>query len=416
MKKHSKLVSIAAAVLLSGSAIMSAQQDDAKLFTFKYKQDDTYRILSTVQEDVYINNVPNHHSEIVSRIAIHVTGIDKDGNGIHEASFMTSDESRGGVTGTRLTWNEEYKSKYTKSPRGELTIEPEYFMPVVRDMPVFPDKPVKPGETWQHSGYEAHDLRRTFALEYPYLVPFDAVYTYEGQKTADGKTFDVITATYSLYFEAPEPENSPRTALYAEYPMTTMGVSKHTIYWDSSRGAIDHYDEEFRITLTTSYGNIYRFTGTTHSEITEFKRTATEENVQKLQEAVGRLQLQNVSVTKGDKGLTLSIENIQFKPDSAILQDSEKEKLRKIASLLKEFPDNDLLVSGHTALAGSAATRQTLSEQRAKAVADYLITLGVKDAYHIFTRGLGATVPIATNKTEEGKARNRRVEITIMDR
>ena len=60
--------------------------------------------------------------------------------------------------------------------------------------------------------------------------------------------------------------------------------------------------------------------------------------------------------------------------------------------------------------------RQLLSEERASAVAEYLIGLEVRDRFHVFTQGFGATRPVATNQTEEGKAKNRRVEITIMDK
>ena len=97
-------------------------------------------------------------------------------------------------------------------------------------------------------------------------------------------------------------------------------------------------------------------------------------------------------------------------------EDSEKVKLRQIAEILSQFPDNDLLISGHTALAGTAEARQKLSEERAAAVAEYLVELGVKDKYHVFARGFGADKPVADNHTEAGKARNRRVEITIMDK
>ena len=90
-------------------------------------------------------------------------------------------------------------------------------------------------------------------------------------------------------------------------------------------------------------------------------------------------------------------------------------KLEQIAQILEAWPENDILVTGHTALAGTAKMRQELSEQRARAVADYMILLGVRDRFHIFTQGFGATKPVAPNTTEEGKARNRRVEITIMD-
>ena len=110
------------------------------------------------------------------------------------------------------------------------------------------------------------------------------------------------------------------------------------------------------------------------------------------------------------------MENIQFKPDSAELVNSEKEKIKKIATILQAYPDNDLLVSGHTALAGTEKARQQLSEERAESVAKFLVSLGVKDKYHVFTQGFGARIPIASNKTEAGKAKNRRVEITILDK
>ncbi len=93
---------------------------------------------------------------------------------------------------------------------------------------------------------------------------------------------------------------------------------------------------------------------------------------------------------------------------------SEKTKLRKIANLLKEY-NNDLLITGHCAERGTVNARQKLSESRAEAVADYLQILGVRDEYHIFTQGKGSTEPIASNETESGRAKNRRVEITIMD-
>ena len=135
-----------------------------------------------------------------------------------------------------------------------------------------------------------------------------------------------------------------------------------------------------------------------------------------MQDTIANLGLENTTVRSDEEGLTISIENIQFMPDSAILLDSEKAKLREIAKVIQQFPLNDLLISGHTALAGTERDRQSLSEERAHAVAEYLAEIGAKDSTHIFTRGFGATKPIAPNNTEEGKAKNRRVEITILDK
>ncbi|MBO4728954.1 MAG: OmpA family protein, partial [Spirochaetaceae bacterium] len=87
----------------------------------------------------------------------------------------------------------------------------------------------------------------------------------------------------------------------------------------------------------------------------------------------------------------------------------------KISEILRNYPANDLLISGYTARAGTEESCIALSKERAAAVADFLVKLGVKDASCIFTQGFGSSFPIADNSTTEGMARNRRVEITIMN-
>jgi len=399
-------------------------------FYFKYQKDSRYRILSTVNEDVFVNTQLDHHSTIVNRISVAVTGTDNNGGATHEASFMTTEDATGSKNGAHFSWGEEYKSIFSRDAQGVYTISDEFFMPVVRDVPVFPKKAVVPGEQWTADGHEAHDLRRGFGIQTPYKVPFTATYTYLGtvKKTNANKTTDsnvrqldsadgvlhVFNVKYTLYYESPAPQS--QASSYSDWPAMTMGYSNQTIYWDADKGAIDHYGELVRIIIETAYGTIYEFRGDAHAEVTEFIQTNTNETVASVQKEVDKLGLNNVSVSKGEKGLTISVEDIKFKADSAELLDSEKEKLKQIATILKSYPENDILVSGHTALAGTASVRQQLSEERAQAVADYLVELGVKDRYHIFTQGFGATKPVADNSTEAGKAKNRRVEITIMDK
>ena len=202
----------------------------------------------------------------------------------------------------------------------------------------------------------------------------------------------------------------------ADFPVTTMGFSDRTIWWDFEKGQIDHYEENFRIVIETLTGNEYQFSGKTKVEYTEFKRTATEEAVQAVLEKIDGMGLQDISVTKTDRGLTISLENIQFEANSARLEKSEKTKIKKIGEILSSYPDNDLLVSGHTARFGSEESCQILSEQRAEAVADFLTNLGIREKKHVFTQGFGSKVPVASNSDKAGMAKNRRVEITILDR
>lgn len=394
------------------------QAEEGKILRFKYKENDNFRILSTVNEIVKVNGIPNHKAEIVNRISMKITKVNEDNSAEHEATFMTSENSIGSRTGTNFSWGEEYKSKFTRSKNGNYDIDNIYFMPVVRDVPTFPDYPIKPGDKWTAIGHEAHDLRRTFNISTPYKVPFSAEYTYikdeEGissDSSKEKKVFQIINVKYSLFYESPIPNGT--TAI--DYPQTTMGYSNQTIWWDNEKGQIDHYTENFRILIETVRGNQFDFSGTSRAENTEFKRIATEENLVNVLQKVEDLGLEDISVTKSEKGLTISLENIQFEADSAILRKTEQNKIQKISQILSSYPDNDLLITGHTARVGSEESCQILSEERANAVANFLIQLGVKDKYHIFTQGFGSKIPIASNMNETDKSKNRRVEITILD-
>lgn len=398
------------------TAAASAQNTDAGQaavkFNFKYRKGDSYRILSTVQEDVYVNSRLNHHAEILNRISVQVTDVDDEGRGIHDATFMTTESSTAGSR--NFSYGEDYKSIFTRDTTGHYEISDEYFMPVVRDVPVFPDKEIVPGEKWTAQGHEAHDLRRTFGIEKPYKVPFNAAYKYSGiEKDKEGRIFHLFDVQYTMYYEVPE---NLIDSSQGDIPVATQGFSHQKIYWDVEKGYIDHYEETFQITLKTLLNNTFVFAGKANAVVQEFVTTSDQKTVEAVMEKITDLGIADVTVTTNDKGLTISLDNIQFLPDSNILMASEKEKLNMIATILKEFPENDLLITGHTALRGTEQSRKQLSVERAEAVADYLIKSGVKDRYHIFTQGLGAEVPIADNKTEAGRAKNRRVEITIMDK
>ncbi|MDR0494469.1 MAG: OmpA family protein [Treponema sp.] len=119
------------------------------------------------------------------------------------------------------------------------------------------------------------------------------------------------------------------------------------------------------------------------------------------------------SVTK--EGVTINISNIQFLPDSDVLTEAEKMRIREIAQILAVIPGRRILIAGHTALAGGDIDRFAMSLERARSVAVYLVSLGARRPGDITTVGYGADRPVADNSTPEGMAANRRVEITILD-
>ncbi|MCQ2592109.1 MAG: OmpA family protein [Treponema sp.] len=241
------------------------------------------------------------------------------------------------------------------------------------------------------------------------IFPFKANYQYVKDETKDNTVLNVITVDYNFSYTSTEEERISGSTL-----AKSTGFSKQILYWDNKKGILDHYTEQFQIKITDIYGTVYIFQGSANAEITEYKSLNNEASLQAIQNFVDELQLENISVKQSEKGLTISLDNIQFEPDSNVLLNSEKQKLQQIASILSKY-SNDLLITGHCADRGTPAARQLLSEQRAESVATYLEKLGVRDEYHIFTQGKGSKEPVASNSTEEGRAKNRRVEITIMD-
>lgn len=89
-------------------------------------------------------------------------------------------------------------------------------------------------------------------------------------------------------------------------------------------------------------------------------------------------------------------------------------KLDLIAGIMKEYPKANFSIQGHTDSSGSNTLNQRLSEKRAKAVLDYLITKGGIDSKRLTSAGFGEDYPIADNKTRAGRAENRRVEIKLV--
>lgn len=410
MKKFLALSAVFLSVLFTISAQNNnSGNNEGILFKFNQVEGNSSSYISTVEEDAYFNGILNNHAEIINRISTKIESVDEDGTALLKTSYMTTNNTLLTNSKRSLSWGEENYVEVSRKTNGELVIDKNAFMPTVRNVPVFPSVPRKIGETWTAKGEEVHDVRQLFNMSTPIIIPFTASYKYVKDVTIDGIVFNVIEIYYDFY-QQNTLSNKRAGSLYD----STTGYSKQTLYWDNQKGILDHYNEEFRILMKDVYGNQYLFFGTAHSEITEFISVNNDDTLEEIQNTFDTLNLDNISVKKGEKGLTISIENIQFEPDSNILLDSEKEKIKLIATILTQFP-NDLLITGHCADRGTFQARQVLSEERAESVAQYLKELGVRDEYHIFTQGKGSTEPIATNNTEEGRSKNRRVEITIME-
>jgi OOP family OmpA-OmpF porin len=107
---------------------------------------------------------------------------------------------------------------------------------------------------------------------------------------------------------------------------------------------------------------------------------------------------------------SINLEGVNFRYDSAELTAAARAILDRVADILAQYPQLKVEVAGHTDAQGDRDYNRRLSEQRAKAVREYLIARGV-GADNISARGYGSEQPVADNSTREGTLKNRRVEL-----
>ena len=139
-------------------------------------------------------------------------------------------------------------------------------------------------------------------------------------------------------------------------------------------------------------------------------------NYQDKQEAKLRAQMSGtgVEVVRMGDNLTLNMPgNVTFALNSAKLNPQFDDVLDKLANTLLEYNQTVIQIAGHTDSTGTHAYNMKLSLERAESVKAYLVSRGVPAA-RLVTVGAGPDYPIASNATEEGRAQNRRVEITIV--
>lgn len=135
-----------------------------------------------------------------------------------------------------------------------------------------------------------------------------------------------------------------------------------------------------------------------------------------VQEAKLRQRLENtgVSVTRSGDNIILNMpSNITFEVDKSYVKPSFVDTLDSVSLVLNEYTSTMIEVAGHTDSTGSDAYNQRLSQERAEAVRQVLVSQGVQ-AVRIDTVGYGESRPIASNGTSAGRQQNRRVELTLL--
>ncbi len=133
-----------------------------------------------------------------------------------------------------------------------------------------------------------------------------------------------------------------------------------------------------------------------------------------LYDALKQIEGKYAHITQTARGAIVSLADILFDFDKATLKRNVEFSLVKVSTILNQFPEMKIAVEGHTDNIGTAEYNLDLSKRRAQAVYEFLVSQDVA-AERMSVEGYGLTRPVAGNETEEGRQRNRRVDLVIQE-
>lgn len=150
------------------------------------------------------------------------------------------------------------------------------------------------------------------------------------------------------------------------------------------------------------------------SSVTEAQLARREADLAMEQADTLRRQLENLQLRQTESGVVVTLGDVLFQSGETQLREEAMASLVEVVDLLQSEPDKDIRIEGHTDSTGDSETNLEISERRANAVLDALVSLGV-DPARFTTAGMGEDFPIASNETEEGRSQNRRVDVILLD-
>lgn len=127
-----------------------------------------------------------------------------------------------------------------------------------------------------------------------------------------------------------------------------------------------------------------------------------------------RRQLENLQLRQTESGVVVTLGDVLFESGETSLREESLASLVEVVDLLQSEPGKNIRIEGHTDSTGASETNLQISQRRADAVLEALVSLGV-DAGRITAAGMGEDFPIASNETDEGRRQNRRVDVILLD-
>ncbi|MBP3450020.1 MAG: OmpA family protein [Spirochaetaceae bacterium] len=387
----------------------------------QYNQDRTYTLVERTDLRRYDNG---RYIGLLSREVRSFINQDEHPKykNFYQGDFYVLEKTKRNSFEVTLGINEAIPSSFTISEDGNLTMIEDNGFPSFRSFPTFPKDKIKIGDKWNATAERAVDpLNKGIITRLPIYIQY--------QYTGDGKYHDedifILKAQWATRYGISYFDSQGDREL-----KSAMGSHKADIYVSKKTGCAllvrDIVDETFVyqdgnkinfqgfITLFTEYPPAIdrEIIIPTLNRIAKNNDDKNDDDSQK--DFFKDKDVPDISYENTSRGIRLTIQNLQFKPNSSELLPGEENRLNQIAKVLKQAKNSMFLVEGHTASTGNISGEKQLSVERAYTIAEELIKRGISAEKFIY-KGSGSSKPIATNETPEGMAKNRRVEITILE-
>ena len=322
-----------------------------------------------------------------------------------EGTFYVLQALDHGGARTAQEIDHEVPVTYSIKPDGLYAVNGDGAYPTLRGFPVIPAGAFAIGDQWTGIGARMVDPLHDGKYS---RTRFLADYRFQGDIVQGEKTVRVLTATYAVrYRKGEDPAGDTRLK-------SLTGKHEVSIQLSMPAGAVSFMRDQVDETYSFEDGTSVRLKGfvlTWFTPTASLDREATARAISRKLEESG---VQGVVVQQKDEGVSVSVNNIHFVAEQEVFLPEELPRLNALAEALNTISGRSFRVIGHTADVGTSESQKDLSVRRARAVVDFLTAHGIR-ADRFLYEGRGGTEPVAPNDTEENKARNRRVEIFILE-
>ncbi|HBD95266.1 MAG: hypothetical protein A2015_16260 [Spirochaetes bacterium GWF1_31_7] len=362
-------------------------------FMLDFKNDDLFKIIVRSNYKIYKNTKYFGLTSRELKGIFKVKNIDNDQYMISGDVYTIEKTIRGSMVLPNQV-NSIEKSTMYFSKDGTLIERSGSLFPPIQGFPFFPENELEINDIYSGSGFFNIPLyNEKMSIDIP--INFNA--QYKGDSNLNGENYSLFEQSFFIDYKPDEINKDFK--------------GRHIVkmFFDNTTGRPIYMDDRFEDQIQSDDGDIIQYKGFYlyfYNRIQSLQKKTIVPTI--------KIKTEDGFVNESEKGISITLNNLHFLPDSTEIVDSDKALLESVFTTLNEIKDRSFLVVGHTADTGNPEAEKKLSEERALSIAQYFQMKGIRQDKLLFT-GKGALEPIASNDTEENKRKNRRVEIIILE-